>query len=1064
MIKHLPTGRKICIIIVGLLVISGLTVGFAAIEGHNEELKPEKTDKKLEEKDISQVDKKEKLLKDGDYIQEIQKEIPSPPEIKEIKTDRKIDSDKNIDSAPRAGNTLWVDNTDMVSYNKTKYAVQNATDGDTIKVNGTGVQYEESFNVNNNNLLIQGRKIGNGMPTINCTGSGYLEFRGNGNNLTNFNVINGSDYNILIMFGDDNQIFGNGNITGSSYTIVVYGGSNNIISRNKKITNTDYGVLNYAATNTTISNNQNITNTDYGVFNYDSTNTTISNNQNIINNTYMGIFDYQSENTTVSFNHYIDDNQFGVLLYECKNTTIKENHVMRNRDGIYTISSSHIEISNNNIADHRMGLYMHSTNHTIVTDNTFQDDSIMMRGDHIMNWYSHTFSGNTANGDDIYYFKNQTGSLTYTNPGEIILANCSEVNPSNVQISDVDGGIVGGFSEEVRITNSNVSHSTVGVYLEHSSYSDVMQSSFYNNSDGIRTADGTNYINISDNPEIKDNQDGVVLYGNRSKVRKNSFYGNNISVRIRSYFYADPSNSIINNTIRKGVNGIYLDGSYNNTVKYNEVSNNTKGFNLTNINDDPTYDENLFHHNDIIQNTYQVYSSDNSSYNCSWNTTGSSGTDGRGNYWSDYTGSDTDGDGIGDTKTPWPDTDMGNGYYNLDHFPLVEPSDGGGGDTTPPTVNRTDPADDSSGVKLTKNILVEFNESINTSTFEFVADPDPGGWGEMWSSNNTTVTLSHDIFSPTTEYTINITGAEDEAGNQLDGDGDGVGGDNYSFNFTTESNDAPTSEVDDLPSSKTHAEFEIGYSAQDDYGLSSITLYYRYNDQSWEEASTDDSISGTSVSSSFMFNTTDYNGDGHYEFYSLARDTFDKEENKDPLVEAETVVDTVPPSIIDMSPGEGKEEVSVDSELTVEFSEEMDRSSVTITVSSGDEEVQGTTEFNENGTKMAFKPKEELDHDTNYNVTVSGEDMHGNSMNKEWSFTTEKKGLAGIPWWVLILIAAVVIGGIIVALAMKRRKGEEFEEPYREEGGPREPPEEGYGEESGGVEERGWEEEYEGEF
>ena len=64
---------------------------------------------------------------------------------------------------------------------------------------------------------------------------------------------------------------------------------------------------------------------------------------------------------------------------------------------------------------------------------------------------------------------------------------------------------------------------------------------------------------------------------------------------------------------------------------------------------------NTFYHNNFIDNQYQVQ--------CFASTTRwDNGAEG--NYWSDYMGEDTNGDGIGDTLLP---------YLGLDYCPLVEP-------------------------------------------------------------------------------------------------------------------------------------------------------------------------------------------------------------------------------------------------------------------------------------------------------------------------------------------------------------------------------------------------------
>jgi hypothetical protein len=69
---------------------------------------------------------------------------------------------------------------------------------------------------------------------------------------------------------------------------------------------------------------------------------------------------------------------------------------------------------------------------------------------------------------------------------------------------------------------------------------------------------------------------------------------------------------------------------------------------------------NTFYHNNFINNTVQVHLEN--SYNNTWDN----GCEG--NYWSNYNGTDLDGDGIGDTELPWEGVDnypLMNSHWNL---------------------------------------------------------------------------------------------------------------------------------------------------------------------------------------------------------------------------------------------------------------------------------------------------------------------------------------------------------------------------------------------------------------
>jgi parallel beta-helix repeat protein len=96
------------------------------------------------------------------------------------------------------------------------------------------------------------------------------------------------------------------------------------------------------------------------------------------------------------------------------------------------------------------------------------------------------------------------------------------------------------------------------------------------------------------------------------------------------------------------VGGIILCCKGNHTVVRNTIQGNTPyGIRLSGS------DNNIIYHNNFINNTNQVYST--YSYNNTWDN----GCEG--NYWSNYNGTDLNGDGIGDTELPWEGVD----YYPL---------------------------------------------------------------------------------------------------------------------------------------------------------------------------------------------------------------------------------------------------------------------------------------------------------------------------------------------------------------------------------------------------------------
>jgi hypothetical protein len=139
------------------------------------------------------------------------------------------------------------------------------------------------------------------------------------------------------------------------------------------------------------------------------------------------------------------------------------------------------------------------------------------------------------------------------------------------------------------------------------------------------------------------------------------------------------NNTIIANYITASSgSGIYFSDWAGNTVTGNHIEDNQIGINCWAGNPIPEGLENLIYYNNFVNNTWgflnqAIFKEENSSellYPALVNVW-DNGT--VGNYWSDYTGTDADGDGIGDT--PY----FIDGHYPLegandtDNYPLMNP-------------------------------------------------------------------------------------------------------------------------------------------------------------------------------------------------------------------------------------------------------------------------------------------------------------------------------------------------------------------------------------------------------
>lgn len=99
------------------------------------------------------------------------------------------------------------------------------------------------------------------------------------------------------------------------------------------------------------------------------------------------------------------------------------------------------------------------------------------------------------------------------------------------------------------------------------------------------------------------------------------------------------------------------------------------------------------------------------------------------------------------------------------------------GDTIPPHIVSTSPANGDTGVALGAPVSIQFSEPIRASLFSYSLEPVVGGLAAVWSADSTTVTIGHDDFAPLATYLVSIAAAPDTMGLPLSGPS--------GFSFTT---------------------------------------------------------------------------------------------------------------------------------------------------------------------------------------------------------------------------------------------------------------------------------------
>ncbi len=425
-------------------------------------------------------------------------------------------------------------------------------------------------------------------------------------------------------------------------------------------------------------------------------------------------FTVSANDVTIDFAGYTltgNSSGIGVNISNYNNTIIKNANLVNFSTAIHADPATGINITNNNISYGGTGIYFSEINNSFIIYNMFWNNTLGMNlslsyNNTIYNNYFSNTNNTIDNGNNTYYVENTTGTsiLSLANSAFSLGLTVNTTNLGGNYWSDYSGwdSSPDGFGDTLLPYNNSGNINATGDLHPLTGIGQITCGGTTQNvTTNITlvsdlTTTGTCFTVTGNNLNLNCNGHSITGAGSNNGI----YLSTNYNLTIVNCYISNFTNGILlesssghnitRNTIHNNSQfGIRFNTTDNSTITNNNVSNETTAVRIgTNSNN------NLIFKNHIIDSEIGIYlsagnntiynnyfnntnnSNDESGATNYWNTTNQSGTNiiggSRigGNYWSDYNGTDSDGDGFGESDT-YNITNSSDDIVGYDYLPLV---------------------------------------------------------------------------------------------------------------------------------------------------------------------------------------------------------------------------------------------------------------------------------------------------------------------------------------------------------------------------------------------------------